>query len=185
MSVFFLEKKIKDLRVLWKRGATLVETLVYLFILVLLLMVVVDALLSFSHSFGLLQSGRDIENSAIDSFERITREIRDAKSVDISQSTFGTSPGQLLLNTTDASGNAETIQFFLSGQTLHVKENGTDSGALTRSSVRVTSLIFQHISTSTAEAVKISMTLESGSGASYKSANFYDSATLRGSYPLQ
>ncbi|MDD5050304.1 MAG: hypothetical protein PHV93_01000 [Candidatus Pacebacteria bacterium] len=168
-----------------KRGTTLVEALIYIFILVLLLLVIVDALVSFSHSFNMLQSGRDVENSAIASFERITREIRDAKSIDVAQSSFGSSPGQLFLNTTDANGNTETIQFYLVGQALHVKENGTDEGALTRSSVRVTSLIFQHISTSLSEAVKISMTIESGSATSYKSASFYDSATLRGSYPLQ
>ncbi len=185
MFVSFFQKKRIHSPAFSKKGTTLVEALVYLFILVLLLIVVIDALLSFSRSFGLLQSGRDVENSAIASFERITREIRDSKSVDTLQSSFGSSPGQLFLNTTDSDGNAETIQFFLSGQTLHVKENGTDQGALTRSSARITNLVFQHISTSVSEAVKISMTLESGNGPSYKSAIFYDTVVLRGSYPLQ
>ncbi len=183
-SSFLLKKRIFS-GVSRKKGTTLIEILIYLFIMVMLLVVVIDALVSFSRSFTLLQSGRNVENSAIASFERMTREIRDAENIDVAQSTLGTSSGQLFLNTTDSSGNAKTIQFFLTGQVVHIKENGSDLGALTRASSRVTSLMFQRISTTNSEAVKISMTVESGTGPSYKSASFYDSVVLRGSYPLQ
>ncbi len=182
---YFLFQKRKHRESIQKKGSTLVEALIYLFILVLLLGVVIYAMVSFSRSFGLLQSGRTVESSAIASFERMTREIRDAKSIDLVQSSLGTSPGQLFLNSTDASGNAETFGFFLTGQSLHLKDNGVDQGALTLSSARVTSLTFQRIATSVSEAVKISMTIESGSGPSYKSATFYNTAVLRGSYPTQ
>ncbi|MDD5357298.1 MAG: hypothetical protein PHS53_04085 [Candidatus Pacebacteria bacterium] len=183
MPILFFRKKGKEAQ--RKGGATLIETLVYIFILVILLTAVVTAMIAFSRSFRLLQSGRNVENSAIDGFERMTREIHDAKSIDISGSTLNSSPGVLLLNTTNASGATSTVQFFVTSQTLHVKENGTDQGALTRSSARVTSLTFQRVTTSLSEAVKISMTVESGTSTSYKQASFQDTAVLRGSYPLQ
>ncbi len=183
--MFFAYKKRKSNFSSLMRGASLVETLIYVFVLAILLIVVVKALASFSTSFRTISSGRAVENSAIVAFERITRELRDANSVTVGQSTLGTSPGILTFATTDSSGTAKTIQFFLTNQVLHIKEDGVDMGALTYSSARVTSLIFKMISTSVSQAVRISMTLESGAGSTYKSATFYDTAVLRASYPTQ
>ena len=167
------------------RGMTLVETIIYIFILTLLLGVIVSSLISFTRSSIALQAGRDVENSAASAFERMTRDIRDAKNIDLGGSIFNISPGTISLNILDENGNSKTIQFYLDGQILHIKENGTNIGSLTRSSAKITNMVFQQISNSLSKAIRISMTRESGSGSSYKSANFYDTVVLRNSYSTQ
>jgi hypothetical protein len=132
-----------------------------------------------------IRSSASIESNVHVVLERITREIRGASSIDTAQSTFNASPGVLTLNTTDDNGATTTIQFFMVGQTPHIKEAGIDMGPLAGAGVRVATLIFRRIATSTSEAVKIETRLESGQGINYKSTPFYSTVVLRGSYPLR
>lgn len=164
------------------RGFSLVEILVYTGILVILMAVIVSTLLALSRSNTAVTTAQRIESTAIVSLDRMVRDAHSAGSIDVSQSVLGTSPGQLTLNSTDPSGNATTTQFFLSGQTLHVKEGGTDIGPLSSTSTRITKLIFRRITTAQSQAVKIEMTIESGTTTSYRSRSFYGTAVLRGSY---
>ena len=65
--------------------------------------------------------------------ERMTNEIRMANSVDDAGSFFCVSSGKLKLNTTDALGAPNTIEFFLSGTGVFVKEGLGFSESLTSS----------------------------------------------------
>ena len=163
---------------------TLIEIVVYTAILFILTLVVVNVVIAMNRTYRTFTSLSTVETSAEVSLERMTREIRDATSVDTAQSTLGSSPGQLMLNTTDASGTATTIQFFTLGQTLRVKEAGVDVGPLS-GAARVSNLVFRKLVSAQATAVKIEMTLESGSGSNYESKQFYSTVVLRGSYPVQ
>ena len=168
-----------------ERGVTLIEMLVYTFILTLLVSVVIYTLITMNNLYRSIRSTAGIESAAHVAFERMSRELRGASSIDVSQSTFDSSPGQITLNTTDNSGATTTIQFFMTGQTPHIKEGGVDVGPLSLADVRVTSLVFRRITSAKSEAVKIEMIVESGEKGNYKSASFYSTAVLRGSYPLQ
>lgn len=165
-----------------QRGVSLVEILIYTGILVILMTIIVSTLLALSRSNITIGTAQRIGSAAEVSLERMVRDARSASSIDIAQSILGTSPGQLTLNSTDASGNATTTEFFLSGKTLRVKQGGTDIGPLTSTSTRVTELIFRRITTARSQAVKIEMTIESGTSSSYRSRSFYGTAVLRGSY---
>ena len=163
----------------------MIEMLIYTAILVILAMVVVNVFLGLRRSTTALSATQVIESSAIISLERMTREIRDATSVDTGLSTLGTSPGVLQLNTTDAGGTPTTVQFYVSGRALRIKEAGTDIGPLTATTTRITNLVFRKITTAQSQAVKIEMTLESGTSTSYRQKKFYSTVVLRGSYPVQ
>lgn len=165
-----------------EKGFSLVEMLIYIFILTIILAVVTNSIYSLSKSYRSIRSADTLEASAMSSLDRIVREIHDATSVDTALSTLDTSPGVLMLNTTDEAGVATTIKFLVTSQALRVQEAGVDVGPLTDSSARVTSLIFRSITTAQSKAVKVEMTIESGVGSSYKSRNFYSTAVLRGSY---
>jgi len=167
------------------RGFTVIEILAYIFVLGLLLAVVVYILIAVSGSYHAITSSAGIESTAETALERMTRDTRDAISVDVLQSTLNASPGKLTLNTTDDDGATTTVQFFLSGQTIHVKEAGVDMGPLSETGVRITNLVFRQITTAQSQAVKIELTAESGSGKSYASGSFYSTVVLRGSYPVQ
>jgi len=164
---------------------TMIELILYVAILLVLAFVAVSSLIALSGAYRTMKSAQSIDTAGSLSLERMVREVRDATSVDTSQSTLGSSPGSLVLNTTDASGATTSVQFFVSGQSIHVKEAGVDKGPLTPASVRVTNLVFRQISTANSKAVKIELTLESGQAAYYRSKSFYSTVVLRGSYPVQ
>jgi len=168
-----------------ERAFTLIEILAYTFVLTLLITTVAYTLIAVNNSYRTLKSSAGLESVAEETLERMTRDIRSATSIDTVYSSFDTSPGQLTLNTLDDAGDATTVQFFLEGQTLRVKEGGVDVGPLSAVNVRITNLVFRRITTPQSQAVKIEVTAESGQDKSRASASFYSTIVLRGSYPTQ
>lgn len=164
------------------RGATLAETVVYVFLIGLMLSVVVAVLFSVSRSYRVIQSSFAIDTTAKTSLERMTREIRSSLSVDRAGSVLGSSPGKLALNTRDTSGNPLSVEFYVNNFSLLVKEAGVVLGPLSVSSARITNLVFREIPTGESTAVKIEMTVESGQGNSLREKNFYSTVVLRGAY---
>ncbi len=162
-------------------GFTLVETIMYLLLLVLLLAVVIGLILSLSKTYKVIQATKNIETSAVFSLERMTRDIRSATSVTTGQSTLGTNPGVLTLNSTDSSGAALTIKYYLSNNVIKVDENGSYVGPLTLSGVTVSNLIFRLSTSTNSQAVKVEMTLQSSSGSATTTSDFNTTVELRGS----
>lgn len=163
-------------------GFSLVETLLYVALLALSLLVVMQTLVAFTRSFAVFRAVAQIEQSATLSLERMVREIRDAHDISDTGSIFGTHPGQLFLNTTTAAGAARTVLFSLNGGALVLTEDGMVTGSLTGSTTRVANLVFRKITTERSKGVKIEVTLMAGSGPAARSENFYATAVLRDSY---
>lgn len=160
----------------------MVELLIYIFLLALLLTVMINSTVLLSASYRNIKSVKEIESSAISTLDRMVKEIRAAESVDTTQTAYNISPGALKINTTDSGGNPTTMKFYLVNQRLMMDQGGVQLGPLTTQSVRVTNLVFRSIATSTIQAIKIEMTIESGASTYYVTKNFYGTATLRGSY---
>ena len=162
-------------------GYTLVEAIVYVAILAILSVVFINLLLTMTRSYAEFRITRNLNTSAQAAMERLVRSIRNATSVDIS-STLGTNPGRLVLNTLDGSGDPLTIDFYLSDDTLMVKEGSGAAASTTAKYVTVDNLIFRKLTTPVSSVVKIEMTLGVNHGAINKTAKFYSTAVLRGSY---
>jgi Tfp pilus assembly protein PilV len=162
------------------RGFTLVETLIYMFLFVVLILGIINSTVLLAKNYRNIKSVRSIENSAISAMDRMTREIRDASS--ISSGTYNVNPGILILNGTDSSGTAETLKFYVSNGRVLLDRNGINIGQLTQADANVSSLVFRSISTTTSSAVKIEMTIDNGSSTPYITKNFYGTAILRSSY---
>lgn len=160
------------------RGFSLVETIIYLGLLVLVMVGIVNLLLLMSRTARYLETAQHVQTSATVALDRMVRDIRNAQSVDVAQSTLGTNPGVLTLNTTTVAGVAQTLQFYVLNGAVRVKQDGVDLGPLTLSDVTVSSLVFNHITTSVSRGVKVSLSLSSGA----QSASFYSTAVLRDSY---
>lgn len=166
-----------------RQGFSIVEMIIYVGLLAIILVATVNMLLVMTKAYGYLKFSRHIQSSAITALDRMVRDIRNAESVNVSQSTLGTSPGILTLNTTTATSSPQTIQFFVSNGALRLKQDGGDIGPLTVSDVTVQNLIFRQMNTGISEAVKIELTLTAGTGRpTARSANFYATALLRDSY---
>jgi type II secretory pathway component PulJ len=164
-----------------RRGFTLVEMVIYVGLLALMFVAVVNISLSMSRAYTSLKAAKSLNTSASVVLERITREVRQATSVNDGQSTFGSNPGRLMLNTTE-SGSATTIEFYLDGGIVKVNKGGVLEGQLSLPSATTTSLIFRKINASSSEAVRITMTVESGENERHRAESFYATVVLRGSY---
>ncbi|MEX2013413.1 MAG: type II secretion system protein [Parcubacteria group bacterium] len=162
-----------------QKGFSLIEMLVYISILVFMLAVIMDITISMVRSERVIRASRNVENSASIALERIVREMRQADSINTTSSIFGSNPGVLVLQGTDTLGDPRTVEFYVSSETLLLKENGLDLGTLTEADARVTDLVFNYFSGSNSEGVRIEMTIESGESPHYRSEHFYASAILR------
>lgn len=165
-----------------KNGYSLMEMLIYLAIFTMLSILVINSLITVMTSFSTTRTNRDLLESGSTAIERISREIRQAKTVDTTNSTLGSSPGVLQLNSTDGSGNALLVKFMVSSGALNMYTGGTLKDNLLGQNITVNNLVFRRISTTNGEAVKIELTLQDNSSKTTKTANFYDTIILRGGY---
>jgi hypothetical protein len=101
--------------------------------------------------------------------------------VNVAQSTLNSSNGKLNL-ATEKNGSDTTVEFALAGGAVTLTQGGSYVGALTPSTASTTNLTFRLITTAVSQAVKVEMTVQSGTGTAMRSANFYDTVVLRGSY---
>lgn len=155
--------------------------LIYVSIVTITLAIVVNVCLTLSRSYSSLREAKDIGNAVTVGLETMVREIRGAESVDTANSSLATSTGRLTLSTTE-NGAASTVEFYLATSTIHMKRGGVYEGPLTLSNVSVTELTFNHIASSTLQAVKIEMVVQTGSGSTTRTERLYDTVVLRGSY---
>ncbi len=164
------------------KGYSIAEIIIYLAIFTAISIAVINSFIVIVGSFNTTRTYRDLLESGSVSMERISREIRQAQSVNLANSTFGSNPGVLELNTTDASGNVITISFHISNNALNIYQNGVLVGNLLGQNISANSLIFRHIVTTNGEAIKVELTLQDTNSKTNQSANFYDTIILRGSY---
>ena len=165
-----------------KNGFSIIEIMVYLAIFTALSVLVINSFIVILSSFNTTNMNRKLLESGTVSMERISREIRQAKNIDIVNSILDTSPGTLQLNSTDSGGNSMIIKLINENGSLNLYKNNTLQGNLLGANLSITNLIFRRIATTQSEAVKIEMTLRYSLGHKTKSENFYDTVVLRGGY---
>ena len=164
-------------------GFSLIETIVYISLFIVISTVLVTTLFGMLHAYTELRVNDDLLDAEHVSMERLTREIRNAITIDPASS-FGSDPGTLTLDAKDGAGSPKTIKFDVSPSgTLEVLDS-TDSTerALTGSKVRVTSLVFRNIADTTGSAVRVEATFESLRSSVGQSVTVSDTAVIRGSY---
>lgn len=164
------------------KAFTLVELIVYVAILAVVTTLAIQSTMTMTRAFADLRVSRDLNSSATALFERITRDVRSAEGVDAAQSTLGTSPGQLMLNTTDAGGTAMTIEYYVEGGLVKIRENGTAQGAIMGAHTTIDSFVVRRLANTTAEAVRVEATITASRGNITKTRNFYTTTVIRGSY---
>jgi hypothetical protein len=166
----------------YQKGVSMVEMVVYISILALVSIVVINALYSLGRSYQSMRRAEVIETTAQVALERMVREIRDASSVDVSDSQFNDPAGSLTINTLNEAETLTAVRFYLLDGRIRVEEDGVDMGPLSPADATVTELVFNRITTAESEAVKMDMTVESARGVEVQSKKFYSTVVLRGSY---
>ena len=158
-----------------KGGYAILELLFYISLFAILSVVVINSMITMTKSFGETKIQAELVQSGT-IMERISREIRQAKDINL------TSSSDLILNTTDGSGGAKTVEFLLSGSNLEILENGTLTGNLNTPNIAVTGITFLQATTTKGKAVKIILSVRSNDDSLNRVQNFYDTIVLRGSY---
>ena len=162
-------------------GFSLIEVLIYVFILVIISAVVASTFLGLNRVLLRNKIERELTKSAAVALETMVRSVREAVTVDGGASTLGTSPGVLVVDSI-----ATTTRFYMSSDKVYVEINGSTVGPLTTDETEVTDLSFIHYEGSGTEVetelVRISLTLSVNSKAASTTKTFYTSAVLRGSY---
>jgi len=164
------------------RGFTLVEMVIYIAFFALLSTLALEATIVVMRSFYTLRLTQNVDQSATVALERLSREIRNAYDIDLTQSTMGANPGRLMLNTKDAVGANTTMEFYIDAKNqLHLREGGIEKGSLVPKSVTIPNLIFRAVNTANSKAVKIEITIQDTRSINTQSVKFYDTIVLRGS----
>jgi len=158
-------------------GFSLIEMIVYISIMTLILVVVINMIIIIITSQKKVSSLSIVEHSAVVAFDRMSREIRDAVSIDYgkSQSSY---PAKLVLDTVDEGGVPMEVEIYLENDSLKIND-GNISGPLVDPGAKVTDFSFFLLSDGTVEAVKLELTLEAGENQFKKTETFYSTILLR------
>jgi type II secretory pathway pseudopilin PulG len=159
------------------RGFSLAEMLVYVAILALSLVFITTALVRISTSYRVLKDAKNISHAAADILSRMVYEIRQSDSIDGAQSTFGSSPGRLMLGQSGVSK-----EFYLSSGALRLREAGVDQGSLTPAGATVTGFTVYQLQNSVSKAVAVTLTIASKAGTATTTKTFRTTAVLRDVY---
>lgn len=161
------------------KGFTLFEMIIYIAVIGMMFAVTIHTIVSFTQSYRRLAVLRSLDRSAVTILERMTRDIRNANSVDAAQSVFVTNPGTLAVVQTSGSNSTTTRYYTQSGQML-LDINGAYVGPLTLNSAQVNSLVFQQM-TGTSTVIRIDLTLQATSGGVTRTKPFHSTVILKGS----
>ncbi|MEK7116925.1 MAG: hypothetical protein AAB837_02060 [Patescibacteria group bacterium] len=164
------------------RGVTLIETIIYIVLLVFVMSLIVQTLVATSGVYRNIKLTRELESSGTIAMESMLREIRNASSVVVSESELLKNPGVLTVFGIDEDSNSYSITFDVSSSTIRISKNGSIPTALTSSSGVVSYLMFTQVATSTSEGVRIELEMSGVLGLASSSERFYGFSVLRGSY---
>ncbi len=165
-----------------QKGISLIEAVLYVGLFAVLILISMTALFSTMKSFSSLRISRDINDASVTIMERLTRDLKATAAIDLSQSTFGANPGRLMIATTNASGTAMTVEYYVTNSELHIKENGVDKGSLTSAKTKIDGLVFYYVNLGATASVKTELHLTASRGLVSGTEHFYNTSLLRGSY---
>lgn len=174
MQNFFIKRSL-----ILAQGFSIIEIIIYLAIFTVMSIVVINSFIIILSSFSGIHINYEFLNSGSMAMERISREIRQSKNIDMTHSVFDSNSSIIRLNDTDGSSY---IDFYRNGNNLEISKNGTEVGSLLTQDIIITKLEFNHIITTNSEAVKIEIDLQNTKSKINRTEKFYDTVVLRGGY---
>ena len=173
----FTKHKISNPRL--NSGFSIIEIIVYIAIFAVMSAVIINSYITIFSSFSNTQTMRNLLESGHTAMERISREIRQADSLNMGSSVFGSNPGELQLNSIDETGNLYSVEISAQGGALYLSYNGNLVGNLLGQNISVINLVFRRLVTTTSEGVKIELTLQDNRSRSLRQEKFYNTVILR------
>lgn len=168
----------------FQKGYTLVELLIVIFISTLLMIALSQAMNSLYTTYRNIDTLRQIESGAISILDRLTREIKNSTSIDLSNSVLDSDNGKLSLNVASSTGSYNT-RIYATSSRLYISRNGVELGPLSPSDIKVSLVNYSMISSSnnTATGIRVELVLQAPTGSPTNwSKTFYATAIMRGTY---
>ncbi|RJQ13906.1 type II secretion system protein [Candidatus Parcubacteria bacterium] len=174
----------------FRKGFSLLEMILYVAIVAIIGTLLVNFIFGLFQGFNKVRAKREVLTNTRLAMERMLADIRSAHSVYTPTSIFGSSFGQLSMETKlnlPADENRTYFDYYVSSSRLYLRRDGGSPLAITSEAVRVTDLVFQYLKngTSNAESVQIKLTITSPPGGREDvsaTTTLSASATVRGNY---
>lgn len=158
-------------------GFTLVEILVYIALLVMVMAVAIGVLLSLREPLAQQMASRLLYTNADYIMTQFTDTARNADSVDVSASTFGSTPGAVTLMT-----DGIEVEYALTAGELVRSVDGIIEGALNNDAVTVDGLVVRQLVNTATEGLRFEVGLTATANEVTKHATYTTSVMLRHSY---
>jgi hypothetical protein len=161
-----------------RAGFSLIEMLIYVAIVSATGVFMVGLVISFARTFALASVTDDINESAMASLERVTKEVQAAGGINEAASTFSES-GELVLETENVDGTPVSRRFYLDAGRLMLQDDAGTPLALTRDRIDVTTFYLEHLTSPHSEGVRITLVLEGSRGTITQQESFRTAALTR------
>jgi type II secretory pathway pseudopilin PulG len=166
-----------------KSGFSIVEIIIYFGLLAVISTLVTTNIISLFKNYNIARSNQEIEYNAINIIDKLTRDVRDAKNINIADSSFAVAEGSVSLNIASTTNNtaSNTIKFYLNNNKVKYMKDGVDFGNISTNAVNVSNFKIYYISASSTEAIKVELTLDTVPhlNSTSISKNFYTTILLR------
>lgn len=146
------------------KAFTLIEYLIYVALLTILTLTVASLLAQFIALTKKTIALREIQDSARTALALMAQEVKQAKGIYTPTSVFGTSPGQLSLETKNdlpAQELSTYVDFYVDGQGIYQKHEGQNPTRLTSKNVQIKNLTFTLLNQASIPGVRIGLSLQS------------------------
>lgn len=164
-------------------GFTLIELVVYAALVTVVGGIVLGLMVPMYRAGAEARISRMINTSGATMLERLLRETKDAESIKLASSTFATSPGVFVINSSNASTTGGTMKFSLSGGRGLLTFGDGSTQFLTSSQTHIAELSFWRLVATSSEGVRVKLVItDTAAASSTRTRTFYSSAVLRGSY---
>ncbi len=172
------------MKIINNKGFTLIEALVYIFILAIASTVIIIGILKLVETYNITRFEREVLVNSRSGLDNILSELVFASSVYIPTSSGAQISLQTSLNPPSDEIRTYT-DFYLDNNRLYLKKEGQEAQALTSEKVQVTDLNFTYLdSVSDPSSVKVSITVKyvSEKPRYQREITLFSSVALRGRY---
>lgn len=164
-------------------GFSIVEIIIYFGLLAVISTLVIGNIITLFKNYNIARSNQEIEYNAINIIDKLTRDARDAKNINITDSSFSVAQGAVSLHIASSTNDnaSNTIKFYLNNNKVKYMKDGVDFGNISTNAVNVSNFKIYYISASSTEAIKVELTLDTipHLNTNSISKNFYTTIQLR------
>ncbi len=144
------------------KGFSIVEVIIYFSMLAIMSTLVITSIINLFKNYNVIKANQYIEYNAISIIDKLTRDTRDAQSIDIVDSSFSVAQGSVSLNIASSTNEAVTnsVKFYLENNKIKYMKDGVYFGNLSTNNVAVSNFKIYYINASSTEAIKVELNLE-------------------------